>query len=480
MSVAAEQPRAFRTLTVAVLIAVGVFAFAAFFVLSAYAPSLRNGDGDGRANGLSVSAVGYAALAELAEAAGTEVILSRAPPFTDGPDTLTLITPDGLGETGIEVPTPAHRTLLILPKWRTRADPDRPGWITLGPPRGATALEFDVDGHLIDLTVERRGDREARSLRRPEAEEADDEVAEAPEEAPGVEDAAEEDEGTGGSPIDPETIIEFFGESVIARRTEPQDIALNPGAFDFGPLPGPLPAPPEIERVASLQTVSGEHVEPVWTDEYGRIVLGRVTVHPWSEDGYDYEDYVPSETYVLADPDLLNTMGLSRFANAQAAAALIGELGGGRPVRFDLTEFGYARAKNLLTVALEPPFLAASLAGLSAALILALHATARFGPPQREAVGFALGKAALADNTATLLSASDKVGTLGPRYAGLVRRRIAAALGLAPNDARLDERAARALGTDALPEATADANAAQGAGPVLRAARRLHTIKEQL
>ena len=488
MSGAAEEPRTFSALAVGVLIAVGVFAFAAFFVLSAYAPALRGGEEDGRAHALSVSAVGYAALADLTEATGTDVILSRTPLFSDAAETLTVITPAGQGETGLEVPGPDTRVLIVAPKWYAAPDPERPSWVTLRGLRGGTAFDFAVAGHLIDLTLSRRGDRTPRGSEADEGADTDGDVPDG--DVPG--DAVPlGDDGVG---LDAQDFAAVTRRRVGTRRTDPQDIALNPPAFDFGPDLSPLPAPAEIERVVSLQTVSGEHVAPVWTDDYGRIVLGRITVHPayadgaraydgstdHYEDGIDYDAYVPSEIYVLADPDLLNTMGLARLANARAAAGLMAGLSNGRPVRFDLTEFGYARPQNLLTVALEPPFLAATLAGLSAALILALHAGVRFGPPMREVGGFALGKAALADNTAALLTASDKVGTLGPRYAKLARGRMAAALGLARADARLDERVRKALGGDDLAAATQAANAAQGAAPVTAAARTLHRIKDRL
>lgn len=470
--------RTFNPLVIGVMIAVGVFAFAAFFVLSAYAPSLRDGTGDGRANALSESAVGYAALADLLDRTGTDVILARSEPFSDGPETLTVLTPQRLGKTSLDVPSARHNTLIVMPKWQTRADPDRPGWIVLGPPNGATEFRFDVDGHLIDLAVMRRGDQPRITRAAPEAdEEAENDTS------PGDDADADAEEASLEDRLDdlPVGVDLDFPVMVRTRTTEPQKIALNPPGFDFGPALGPLPAPAFVAAIASLQTVSGEHIEPVWTDEYGRIVLGRVTVHPSTGGRYDFDRYVPSRTYVLADPDFANTMGLSRAANARAARDLVAELSNGRPVRLDLTAFGYSRAQNLLTVALEPPFLAASLSALLTALLLAFHATARFGPPAREREGFALGKAALADNTATLLSAADKARTLGPRYAALTRRRIARAFGMGRVDAaRLDERAQKAIGTDALARATRDADTAATTSDVLGVARRLYETRKGL
>ena len=468
----AGEAGVFSPAVVLVLSAVGIFAFAAFFVLSAYAPALRDGTGDGRANALSRSAVGYAALAELAGRTGTEVVLSRAEPFSDGPDTLSVLTPRTLGELAVDVPDDAHRTLVVLPKWRAGPLEDAPEWALLYGLLGRDEASLTVDGHLVAMRVHRRGDayRYGRIYEAKAAPEGDGDGA--PEDRDG--DAGEDAGGADEAARQP---------YLVTRRTEAEDVALNPGGFDFGPAlaSGPLPAPPAIEDVESLQTVSGEHLTPLWTDGYGRAVLARVTVHPYDAEagGYDYEAYVPSQTYVLADPDLVNTMGLASLGNARAAAGLLSELSGGRPVRLDLTAHGYARPRNLLTLMLEPPFLAASLGGLFAALLIGLHGSVRFGPPARERAGFALGKAALADNTATLLTASGKVGALGPRYARLARGRLARALGTARGDeAGLDARARRALGTDALAEATRAANEARDAGGVLSAARRLHAIRQ--
>ena len=57
---------AFSRAVVLALIVVGALSFAAFVVLSAYAPDLRSGS-DGRGHALSRSAVGYAALVALLE-----------------------------------------------------------------------------------------------------------------------------------------------------------------------------------------------------------------------------------------------------------------------------------------------------------------------------------------------------------------------------------------------------------------------------
>src|SRR5580692_10118895 len=70
----------FRPAVVLFLVLAGVFSFSAYFVLQAYAPDLKGGD-DGGAHALSHSAVGYAGLVRLLEAANVPVVIAR-----DGPD----------------------------------------------------------------------------------------------------------------------------------------------------------------------------------------------------------------------------------------------------------------------------------------------------------------------------------------------------------------------------------------------------------
>ncbi len=59
----------------------------------------------------------------------------------------------------------------------------------------------------------------------------------------------------------------------------------------------------ETGPIRNLQTISGPGLVPVLTDAQGRIVPAR---------------RMPTETYILADPDLINTMGLKDIRTAKA------------------------------------------------------------------------------------------------------------------------------------------------------------------
>lgn len=489
----APDARAFDPRVVAALILVGLFTFAGFFVLGAYAPSLRDGN-DGGAHGLSRSAVGYAALADLLAREDRTVVLARTAVGTER-NALWIVTPPGPYAAIEPLPGASLPTLLVLPKWTTRPDEEVRGWVDLVgrmPPR---PIRLTVQGHEMDVAV--NGYEETEDAPAPEtlpptdgpitapSEEVAEEIAEEDAQEEAADDADED-----GSADDEITLARLF----LAGGTPYDDLAVETVALErSGEVHAMGIEPPVGLRVRGLQTMTAFHLTPVWTDEAGRMVLGRVAFPPdhvdgatWFEGGAfvggetNAEGWQLTDTYILSDPDLLNTLGLATPEGAAAALALIGALAQDRAVFFDLAGAGFGRTQNLLTLAIEPPFTAATLTVLLAGALLAWAATARFGPPRPEPVGLGLGKAALADQAATLLKASGRDVTLGPRYAALTRRRLARLLGdEAMPDAALARTAARA-GLGDLAPASAAAHQAKGAPALLRAARRLHALTTRL
>jgi hypothetical protein len=168
--------------------------------------------------------------------------------------------------------------------------------------------------------------------------------------------------------------------------------------------------------VTQLQTASGASLWPVITEPDGGIVVGLMP------DGH---------TYVLTDPDLLNTQGLRDSGTAQAAVTLLTALSGqGPPAVFDVTLNGIEQNdRNILKLAIEPPFLGATLCLLAAAALVGLQGWNRFGPAQRPQRAVALGKTALAENGAGMVRLARREPRMALRYVRLCRQRAAAALG---------------------------------------------------
>ena len=152
---------------------------------------------------------------------------------------------------------------------------------------------------------------------------------------------------------------------------------------------------------------------------------------------YAYSDR-GHEVAVLADPDLMNTHGLKDEATAALALTAIQKLRWGPgPVSFDVTLNGFRRSRDILRSLFAPPFLGATLCAVVAAFLIGFHAFSRFGAVARPAPGFALGKAALVDNTAQLIRIMGREPRMAERYAVATRNLVLRALGL---ERRLEQK----------------------------------------
>jgi hypothetical protein len=174
----------------------------------------------------------------------------------------------------------------------------------------------------------------------------------------------------------------------------------------------PEAAPPELVFHAPivLQTIKGKQIEPVIVGPGNRIVLGKVK---------------SSQTYILADPDLLNNHGMADEGQARAALALLDYLTstGAKSILFDVTANGLGGSRSPLRLAFEPPFLAVTLTIFAAMLLSAWQALVRFGPVRRRERAIEFGKAALVDNSAALIRKAGREVRLGSRYVDVIRER---------------------------------------------------------
>ena len=186
---------------------------------------------------------------------------------------------------------------------------------------------------------------------------------------------------------------------------------------------GTLSPKPDVK----MQVLESEALDPIVTaDEH--ILLA----------------YAPDAgIYVLSDPDLINTFGLSEFDNAEFAVKMVDFMryDADEPIIFDATLHGFVRSENLLQMMFDIPFIGATLTALMAALLLGWAALVRFGPPVQEARAIALGKQALADNSAGLITMARRETRLAPRYLDLIRRRVQRDIG-APKSLTGDQLAA--------------------------------------
>jgi hypothetical protein len=192
---------------------------------------------------------------------------------------------------------------------------------------------------------------------------------------------------------------------------------------------------------------------------------------------------------LVFEPDLVDNYGLAREENARLALALVDAAIGGQamPVVFDLTLNGHARTANLLTLAFTPPFLAATLCLLLAAVVIGWRAFVRFGPPRRAGRAIAFGKRALVANSAGFLRRTRRLHLVTLPYADRARAATIRALGLARQPSveaaeRAIDRALVARAPDAPPFSAIAARlrSARSVTQAVTAARELHALERKL
>ncbi len=228
-----------------------------------------------------------------------------------------------------------------------------------------------------------------------------------------------------------------------------------------GPLVGASPY--ALGTIDQFQTLDPGQDKVLIADETGRAVLVRLN----------------ETTLVLSDPDILNNQGLASLETTEAARAILDDCRGGQgPLIFDVTMNGFKRSRSLLRLALEPPFLGATLCALAAALLMGAHAAVRFGAPKPDPAAMALGKAGLVENAAVLIELAKREPAMASRYVDVVRRAAARAMGLPAGTAT--DRIDRALDAATPPERApfsflaAEALTVRTRTDLLDLARRLH------
>lgn len=208
---------------------------------------------------------------------------------------------------------------------------------------------------------------------------------------------------------------------------------------------------------------------PVLLAEGGGVVLAR-----------------KGDTWLLAEPDLINTHGISDKATARAGLQiLIMAMAEGNGMVFDVSMNGLQSRKGMLETMLRPPFLGVTLSLGLAALLLAMQAVGRFGPPIEKARAIALGKRGLADNTAALIRLARREHAMVERYALWVRGEAARAVGAphALNDEELEallDRLSRQADLAPFTQLRAEAAAAKDIGAALIAARKLYSWRLEM
>lgn len=385
---------------------------------------------DGRAHAGSNGLTGYAAMAQYLERRGYDVRKVRNEGGLDKPGLLVLTPPANADGKELDRIVAARRyvgpTLVITPKW-----------VAVPPGQGAQGA--------------RTGWVRLGGLQLPEWPGFLDNLSLAAPAATGQ--SGWRGAGLAGRLPDGKHVVAGGGTGLVQLVAGPSDNMTLAGFIDDG---GTYPGLEAIARDRVLR--SGQ--------ESGRYPL-----------------------VVVFEPDLLDNYGMSRLENARLAELLVGAsgVGPGGAVAFDLTLNGLGRSDNLLTLAFTPPFLAATLCLLLAALIAGWRAFLRFGPPLLPERAIAFGKRALVANAAGLVRRSRRLHLLSGPYADRARERLVQALALprtldAEQAGKAIDRACASRHPDAEPftAIVARLRAARSPHDLVKAARDLHALERML
>lgn len=156
LAIGARDDTAFRPLTVALMLVIGLLGFVGALVLGAYAPALHS-QGDGGEHALSKSAVGFSGIVALAAATGRNPRIVRSEQGWVGAELVVATPPRGTVPVGGLTQARAYKTtLMLLPKWDTVKDEENAGWVWINgllpvsEPQGVLAPTQQ-------FTIERRG-----------------------------------------------------------------------------------------------------------------------------------------------------------------------------------------------------------------------------------------------------------------------------------------------------------------------------------
>lgn len=433
MSTRAASP--FSPRMVLAMVVVGSLAFLA--LLWSIGSGLTGGqanNGEATAGGKGLA--GYAAMADYLERRGYKVSRAQTHATLKQGGLLVLTPPHYIDGKDIAKVVDDHRrigpTMVILPKWRpvpltAKLNPKaKPGWVALegGSPPVWEGFQDDIT---LGISPMRAGGKPARWSGAGQ---------------------------TGALPVS-ETVMAGKGKDLMPLVSGDQDGRILAAYLgnDGGVTDG-------LDELAQTD----EAIEPGDNDEIYPLVF-------------------------VFEPDLLNNYGFADPANARLAERLVQASldGGDKVVTFDLTLNGLARSENLLTLAFTPPFLAATLCLLLAALVTGWRAFNRFGPPRLASRALAFGKRALVDNAAGLVRRTRRLYLVAPPYADAARDRLARALALphrldaAQTEAAIDRAlAARAPQAEPFSIAAARLRAARRPHELLRAAQALHALERTL
>ncbi len=432
----------FKPMTLFALMAIGLFSFGAFFVLGGFADDLRKTP-PGQATPRSVSAVGYKALQDYMNQVGYIAHETRDDrDYYARQSQLVIYTPSRtysrLSST-LEKNTNEIR-LVVLPKWSVRQfipqenEQGSTDWARKNGEDGLSGLgEFNY--LFEDIPVIRRVDDISQNIdvkftmnfqrNLPDLSNLDVEALQY---------------------FDLDTRWSERQAELMRIRMEEIEEFRKQRAEERGEDYVPLSEKEEAETEEDEGKKNEEEVsEPNPLPDY--TVLMRIDEKPVL---IRLEN---SQTYILSEPDLINTMAFQTQTGARFALGVIDEVLVASEAElyhadFDVSLHGIENGRNLIKLMVTPPFLAATLCLLLAGGLVAWQGFNRFGDPARVRPDYAQGPVSLAETAAEFMDVANRTHKTGENYAALIRRQVVDELGFkgrteAATDKLLDGREKR-------------------------------------
>lgn len=365
------------------LIFIGFMSFAALIVLSGYAGDLRK-DYSGNSTAKSNSAIGFAGYVQLLKSMDYQLRIGEKIPqkkkrWQTAPLRIYTLTHVNQSEGLKAIPQDTAR-LIILPKWNTVPNAKKPGWVHKSKRRDIlndhrlTSLLRNAD---IDLEIAQIASYDS---------------------------------------ADPYTLK--FG-ALKSNDLEDESKAQSTNDFekfnyDTHSIESAIEQLQYFDMSEALKTA-----EIILTADAQPVLIKLADL----------------KTYILSEPDLLNTHGIATRQRARLAVSIldiIADYEGLTPkaADFDLSIHDGASNLNIIKIMTQPPFLAATLCLLAAGGIIAWQAFSRFGDPISRLPDFAQGPVSLAKSAAQFMRTSNRVQHMAPDYAQLTRQQVIRKLGL--------------------------------------------------
>ena len=414
----------FKPTTLIALLAIALFSFGALLVLSGFAKDFRKTT-PAQATPRSVSAVGFKPLRDYMKANGFSAPESRGNrPYYEKHNLLVILTPAhprSRLNRDVKDPTDNEIRLIILPKWSVaqmraqKGEEARKDWARKTSENGLYRLSR-YDYLLKDMPVVKRVENISQNIN---IDFHDIKNRNLPDTSKLDIDSLQY--------FDLETRWPDYREVLRELREIQKEAERKKQAEERGETYEP-PKEKKSKKKDNKKDNKEEEIEkePDPLPEYD--VIMRIDGHPVLIRLKD------SRTFLISEPDLLNTMAFQTQTGARLALGVIDEVLIESEAEFfhadfDVTLHGIEENRNIIKLMVTPPFLAATLCLLLAGGLIGWQGFNRFGDPVGERPDYAQGPVSLAETAAEFMEVANRTQHTGAAYADLVRRQVIEQLG---------------------------------------------------